>query len=139
MNTTSDAPSGIDNGIDRTAELQQRADRLEREIAEMRQDAEARLVRAELKAEAIRAGMVDLDGLKLMDASALDLDANGAVTGAAAIMDQFKKAKPWLFGGSSSSSPVTPPPARPARTKLATEMTETEYKTARAAILKQRD
>ncbi len=33
----------------------------------VQQDTEARLIRAELKAEAMRAGMIDIDGLKLID------------------------------------------------------------------------
>ena len=42
----------------------------------------------------------------------------------------------WLFGGGSSSSSASPPPAQPSRQKLATEMTDAEYRAARAAILR---
>jgi hypothetical protein len=53
-------------------------------------------------------------------------------------MTQLRRVKPWLFGGSSSSSPVNAPPAQPPRQKLATEMTDEEYRIARATILKYR-
>ena len=63
-----------------------------------------RLIRAELKAEAVRARMVDLDGLKLVDARELTVDEAGEVQGAAALMQSLRRAKPWLFGGASASS-----------------------------------
>jgi hypothetical protein len=134
----SDMPERPDSEMDQTAVLKQRAEQLEREIVQIRQVADARVIKSELKTEAIRAGMVDLDGLKLIEISSLSLTEDGVVPEAAALMDQFKKAKPWLFGAGSSSSPAAPPAAQPARTKLATEMTDAEYKAARAAILKQR-
>jgi hypothetical protein len=135
----SDMPSDSNGENDQTAILQQRADRLEREVAELRQESQSKLIHAELKAEAVRAGMIDLDGLKLLDASELNLDKDGNVVGGSAVMDRFKRIKPWLFGGGSSSMPVAPPPAQPARSKLATEMTEAEYKAARATIIKQKN
>jgi hypothetical protein len=130
---------GSGNEPDVTATIQQNAERLEREITAIRLESDARLIRAELKAEAIRSGMIDLDGLKLMDTSSLVIQQDGMVVGAAPLMEQFKKSKPWLFGAASSSNAATPPPAQPPRTKLATEMTDTEYKAARAAMLKQRN
>ena len=102
--------------------------RLERQLAEVQQRTEAQLIRAELKIEAIRAGMVDLDGLKLIDPSEIKLSADGAVEGASALMTRLKKAKPWLFSAASLSSTATPPPARAPRQKLATEMTDAEYR-----------
>jgi hypothetical protein len=122
------------------AELRARADTLERQLTELQRHTEVRLVRAELKAEAVRAGMVDLDGLRLIDLPALKLNERGEVVGAATLMQELRKSKPWLFGAAaqSSSSPSNPPPASPSKQKLATEMTDAEYRIARAAILKQR-
>ncbi len=111
---------------------------LEQLLGDVRKEAELRLLRAELKTEAIRAGMIDLDGLKLLDQSALKLSPSGDVDGIAPIMAQLKRDKPWLFASSSSSSPVTPPPAQPPRQKRATEMTDAEYRAARAELLKRR-
>lgn len=118
--------------------LKARAEALERQLREQNEAQAARLVRAELKAEAVRAGMVDLDGLKLVDMAAVRLNEAGEVEGAAMLMAQLKRDKPWLFGGFSSSSRASAPPAHPARAKLATEMTPEEYRAARAELLRRR-
>ncbi len=118
--------------------LRQRAEALERELRETVAEAERRLIRAELKAEAVRAGMVDLDGLKLLDLSAVRLGEGGEVEGAAALMSQLRRGKPWLFGQASTSSSAAPPPSAPPRSKLATEMSEEEWRAARREILRRR-
>jgi hypothetical protein len=111
---------------------------LERKLAEVEAAAQARVVRAELKAEAVRAGMVDLDGLKLLDASTVKLNAAGEVEGAAAALKEMRRAKPWLFGAASSSSVAQAPSAQAPRAKLATEMGFEEWQTARRELLKRR-
>jgi hypothetical protein len=123
---------------DPLAELRARADALERQLAASHADTDARVIRAELKAEAIRAGMVDLDGLKLLDLAAVKLSPTGEVDGAGALMARMKRDKPWLFGGVSSSSSSTPPPAQAPRKKLAKDMTDAEYRSARADLIKRR-
>jgi hypothetical protein len=120
------------------AELRSRAEALERQLEAVRQETESRLVRSEMKAEAIRAGMIDLDGLKLLDLSGTKLNDRGEVDCAAALMDRLKREKPWLFGGNSSSSTSSLPPPKPPRQKTAMEMTEAEYRAARAELLKRR-
>ena len=40
-------------------------------------DSHARVVQADLRTEAVRAGMIDLDGLKLLAADAVTLNAAG--------------------------------------------------------------
>lgn len=124
-----------DNPVD---ELRARAEHLEQKLNDFQQRSDTRLVRAEMKAEAIRAGMIDLDGLKLLDLSAVTLNEKGEIDDASELMARFKKAKPWLFGTPSSSSPLSAPLAQPPRQKHATEMTHAEYTVARAALLKQR-
>jgi hypothetical protein len=131
-------PEQPQDPVDPLAELRARADALELQLATAQAETESRLVRAELKAEAIRAGMVDLDGLKLLDLSHLKLSKSGELENASTVMSRFRQAKPWLFGSSSSSSPSTAPPAQPPRNKLATEMTDVEYRAARAALVKRR-
>jgi hypothetical protein len=138
MSTMSDTTHLSETSTGETEALQSRADRLEREVDEIRQVADARVIKSELKAEALRAGMIDLDGIKLMDISTLQLSADGSVAEASLAMDKFKKQKPWLFAASFSSNPAVPPPVGPVRPKLATEMNDVEYKIARAAILKHR-
>lgn len=129
------ATSPIDRDL---IQLRNRADTLERQLSDARRDNQERLVRAELKAEAIRAGMIDLDGLKLLDLSEIKLDAHGEVKDAAALMAEFRRNKAWLFGSPSSSSSANPPPAQQPRQKMATDMTPEEYRVARAALLKRR-
>jgi hypothetical protein len=114
-----------------------RAAELELRLAELEATTTARLIRAELKTEAVRAGMVDLDGLKLIDITSLKLDDEGNLAGAAEVMRQMRRAKPWLFGGgASTSSTSAAPPTTPPRPKLATEMTDDEWRAARAELLK---
>ena len=119
-------------------ELRIRAELLERQLAEMQQRTEARLIRAELKAEAIRAGMIDLDGLKLVDPAEVTLNELGEVEGVTALMTRLKRNKPWLFSAASLSSTAMPPPAQVPRQKLATEMSDAEYRVARDALLRNR-
>jgi hypothetical protein len=119
-------------------ELRARAELLELKLSDLQQQSDTRLIRAEMKAEAIRAGMIDLDGLKLLDLSTVKLNEKGEIDDAPGLMAQFKKAKPWLFGTSSSSNPMSAPLAQAPRQKHATEMTRTEYAIARAALLRQR-
>lgn len=118
--------------------IRARAETAERALEALQAETESRLVRAELKAEAVRAGIVDLDGLKLLDLSAAKLNQHGEVEGAAALLAGLKRDKPWLFAGHSSSSSTAPPPAAPATTKKATDMSDAEYRAARAALIKRR-
>jgi hypothetical protein len=127
---------------DEVPEFQQddaaRAAALEARIAEIEATTRAQVIRAELKAEAVRAGMVDLDGLKLVDTSAVTLDERGEVKGAAEVMAAMRRNKPWLFGAvSSSSGAAAPAPAAP-RARLAGEMTYAEWQAARRELLRRR-
>jgi hypothetical protein len=119
-------------------DLSSRAAELERKLAEVEAMAHERVVWAELKAEAVRAGMVDLDGLKLLDAARVKVGENGEIEGAASLMCELRRAKPWLFGGASSSSTAGAPPAQPPKARLATEMNFAEWQKARADLLKRR-
>ncbi len=130
--STADTSEGLE-------ELRSRAELLERRLAEIQQQTEARLIRAELKTEAIRAGIIDPDGLKLIDISALKLNGDGEFEGAAELISEFKNSKPWLFGRQrSSSSGSMAPPSSPPRQKLATEMTESEWRHARGLLIGRR-
>jgi hypothetical protein len=115
-----------------------RVTELERRLAEVETAAHERIVRAELKAEALRAGMVDLDGLKLVDASKVKLGENGEVQGADTLMRDLKRGKPWLFGAASSSSTAGAPAAQPPKPRMAMEMKYDEWQKARAELLKRR-
>jgi hypothetical protein len=104
------------------------------ELARLRGDFEARLVIANLRTEGVRAGIVDLDGLKLIDLSTIRLGDDDKVIGVRKIMDDLRRDKPWLFPGVSSSSTTLPPASQPVRQKTALEMSDEEYIAARAAI-----
>lgn len=106
-------------------------------LAEASTEADKRVLLAELKGEALKAGLVDLDQLKLLDLSSVKL-ANGKLEGADALFTGLKESKPYLFGQppSSSSSTQTPPPATPPAQKNAKDMDSAEYAKARADMLK---
>jgi hypothetical protein len=99
------------------------------------------LKRAELKSLAIRAGIIDVEGLKLLDTSKLTIDDDGTVVGAATLVDQFKRDKPWLFPAparSNSSHPAEPPQAEAPKTRTAKDMSYAEWRQARERLLKKR-
>jgi hypothetical protein len=111
---------------------------LHRQLQELENRTNERLIHGELKAYAIAAGMVDLDGLKLVDSKEVTVDASGEVRGAAQAIEAARKAKPWLFGPRNASSPATPPPAEVPKARKATEMTAKEWRAARAELLRRR-
>jgi hypothetical protein len=107
-----------------------------KEIVKLRCEFQSRLIAANLRTEAVRAGMIDLDGLKLIDLSAVQLSNDDRVIGGRKLMDDLRRTKPWLFGMTSSSSGATAPASQPARQKTALEMTDEEYAAARVAVTK---
>ncbi len=118
---------------------QARAEMAEAALADAQAQAQAKLVRAELKAEAIRAGMIDLDGLKLLDLSEVQLSEAGELVDPKAIFTKLKRSKPWLFSGVASSSAASHvPKPEPPRPRQANEMGHEEWLAARAALIKRR-
>jgi hypothetical protein len=100
------------------------------------QAANDRVLRAALKVEAIKAGLVDMDALKMLDTSSITLDEHGEPVGAAEFFAALKESKGYLFTAAPvhSSQPNPPPPAPgtvPA--KKASEMTKEEYAAAKRA------
>jgi hypothetical protein len=106
------------------------------EIIKLRGEFQSRLVVANLRTEAVRAGMVDLDGLRLIDISAVRLGNDDKIIGGRKLMDDLRRTKPWLFGVASSSSAAIAPASQPVRQKMALEMTDEEYAAARTAVTK---
>lgn len=111
-------------------------------IAAVRDESNGRLIRAELKAHAIKAGIVDLDVLRLMDVSALRMDDAGDVQGAAEAVEAFKASKPHLFGqaaptgaqtGSTAHAGTTPPASKPGAADART-MSQAEYAALKASL-----
>lgn len=84
----------------------------EAKVSATTQAANERILRAELKAAALKAGMIDLDGLKLADLSKVKLNDSGEVEGAEALMTAMKEAKPYLFGTASTTTQTKEPPEK---------------------------
>lgn len=97
-----------------------------------------KLIQAELRTAAARAGMIDLDGVKLVDTAALVLTEAGELSDGPGVMAKMRQEKPWLFGRSSSSSPAVAPRATPPKAKTAMEMSVEEWRVARAELLRRR-
>jgi cell division septum initiation protein DivIVA len=82
--------------------------------------AKAAMTRSELKVHALKAGMVDLDGLKLLDLSSIKLTDTGEIENAEAILKAAKEAKPWLFSmTTANTTSSTSQPPKPAEPKIA--------------------
>ena len=130
----SDLDDTDENPIDTIKTLRERATRLEADLLQSRQEADARLARSELRAEALRAGIVDLDGLQLLDSDAIAIGSDGHPIGVASHIAKFKHAKPWLFGGHSTTTSASAPASQPIKTRLAMDMSDDEYRAARALV-----
>jgi hypothetical protein len=65
----------------------------EDEIATLRGEFHKRLIAANLRTEAVRAGMIDLDGLKLIDLSKIRLDDNDMIAEGRKLMTDLRRAK----------------------------------------------
>ena len=97
----------------------------------------SRLILAELRTEALRAGMIDADGVRLLDLASVRLAPDATLPEAPAMIALLRAAKPWLFTR-STSSPAAPPPSTSHALRRATDMTEHEWRQARADLLRQR-
>jgi|SRR6516165_10694991 hypothetical protein len=117
---------------------QARAELAEAALDQLQAEAAAKLIRAELKAEAVKAGMIDLDGLKLIDVNEMKLNEAGEIPDAGAVLARMKRAKPWLFGAASSSAAANPPRPEPPRVRHANELSHEEWLQARSALLRRR-
>jgi hypothetical protein len=106
------------------------------DIEKLRTTFHSRLIAASLRTEAVRAGMIDLDGLKLVDLSQASLDEGDSIVGGRKIMAELRRTKPWLFGAPSTSSAAVAPTSLPVRQKTAMDMTDEEYATARFTVTK---
>lgn len=118
------------------AEALARSATLEARLAELEATTRARLIDSGLRAAASQAGMVDPDGLKLLDTSTVSLDEQGGLLGADALMAAARQARPWLFRPTHTAPTTQPPPPLAPRHKPATEMTHAEWQAARRALLR---
>lgn len=127
----------VQHASDDGGDQEQRPDPVADEIAKLRDDFQSRLLVANLRTEAVRAGMIDLDGLKMVDVSAVTLGDDDRIVGGRKLMDDLRRNKPWMFSAtSSSSSAAIAPTSQPSRRKTALEMTDEEYAVARSVVTK---
>jgi len=68
------------------------------------QDMQKRVIEIELKAQAMSAGLKDLDFLKMIDTSQLKMNDDGSVQGLEKAINDFKASKPQLFGADKKTS-----------------------------------
>ena len=110
-------------------------------IAASQQTADNRAMQSELRIAATKAGIVDLDGLKLLDMKAagvkIDKDT-GDITGADEAIIALKVAKPYLFSGTGDTSNASgaPKPNTSVAGKLVKDMDPAEYAAARRAAMR---
>jgi len=113
-------------------DLTARATAAETAATEASTKAQQRMLQADLRVAARDAGMVDLDGLKLLDPQALKLGDDGSVQNAAEVLTQMKEAKPYLFGTASTTSTSKPPPQEPGKPVHTSQMKTREERQAAA-------
>lgn len=106
----------------------------ESKLSQNAQEADTRIIMAELRAEGLKAGLIDMDGLKLADISKVKLSETGEVVGADEVFKALKEGKPYLFKAATTTSTETPPKAS-TEGKKAVEMTDEEYRAARSKII----
>lgn len=93
-----------------------------------------KLLRAELRAHAQKAGIKDLNDVDLMPLDELKTNKEGEATNADAVINKWKEARPHWFEepaktdpAGTTSSKITPPPGTSPVTKDALKMTPQEY------------
>jgi len=124
------------------AELTGKVTEAETKAATALTAAQKRALHADLRVAATLAGMLDLDGLKLVDETKLELDDDGNLKNGEALMTALKEAKGFLFSKepppppkpASSGNTETPPTPKTPTTKKATEMSNEEFAAAMAHI-----
>lgn len=114
-------------------------DAAEAKRVEVETRARNRIVNAEVRTAAIEAGMVDLDGIKLLDLSKVKVSDDGDVDVASvkALLTEMKEAKAYLFGpprgtGNPNPTPVPTPPGD----KSVKELSKAEYDAAKRAAIR---
>lgn len=87
----------------------------ERAVAEARTAAERRIVKAEVRALAIQAGLQHAKGLDLLDLSEIKLDDKGELSLPEGYFDKAKEEFPFLFAAAQAAKQDDPPvdPAKP--------------------------
>jgi len=104
----------------------------EKRFNELSLAAKNKLLRAEVKSHAIKAGIVDLDALKLIDMDMFKFDEEtGEIGNADDVFKDLKTKKSYLFQTPNTSSGAQQPKAAPAGPIDAMKMSKEEFKAFR--------
>jgi hypothetical protein len=114
--------------------LKAHAEALERQLREAEAVGLQQARHSELKAEALHAGILDVDGLRLLDPA----QSQGESFNAGEVIARLRRDKPWLFGKANSSSNSATPAATPPRKRFAMDMSVEEWRAARSDLLRRR-
>jgi hypothetical protein len=118
------------------AALKEAADKQKQEtealLKKEREASNKRIVSAEVRAAATAQGIQDLDALKLLDTSKITVnEETGEASGVKELIDEFKKAKPYLFKEPTVDTTQTRrPPAAEGGTKKFDASTATKEELA---------
>ena len=160
---SSQSAEATDGSIDRRSEGGDTEKRLRRDLARAREQARSavaerdavvstlqaesneRLIRSELQLRALQHGILDLDGLRLLDTRAISVGQDGNVLGAEEALASFRTSKPYLFNqGSLVVRPLTttarenaPPRAEPEPVD-ARQLSREQWQVERARLLARR-
>ncbi len=110
----------------------------DKKISEVGEIYKKEIMVAKLEAHAIKAGIVDVDGIKLADLSKISVDENNKLIGGEELIEELKKTKPYLFlkvGASSTYAKETPKPSD-AKPFNAMSATPEEYKKHRELMMR---
>ena len=109
-------------------------------VKDVRTASDQRIIRAELKTAALRAGMRDPGDLRLVDLSKVTLGEDGEIVVPEGFFEGVKASKPYLFTEPKdgpdtgfTSAPATPPAPR-SGSKSAKDMSPDEYKASLKAM-----
>ena len=121
-------------------ELENAKKEYETRFNDIKVKSEQRIVMAELKAEAIKAGIINHNDLKILDLNSIKLDEKGDVIIPKDFFDSAKKERPYLFkisGAESGNTTITTPSPSPTNIKKKlSEMTKDEYEASKNNIIK---
>lgn len=113
---------------------------LEKRLSEMQEANKQRLIKTELRAHAMRAGVIDFDDVYTIlhrDLGKIEFDDDGEVTNAGDIITELKSRKPHLFAGVNTSSTERAPKTRmeQKQEKPALTMSDEEFERSLAQLI----
>ncbi len=93
-----------------SSDVNRKNDQRRRKLKELKRQvkaADARILDAELKVAALKAGVVDLEVLRQIDLTGVGLNTDGTLRGVDALIDGLRKTRPQAFGQASTDTSTT--------------------------------